>query len=484
MAGRFEALNRLWETVRQSNHDFRATTDIFPILDPESVSRTLELVERGTRNGAENLPAKTAKALDDVEQRIVATVEEEKKKSHQILEDEMGRYSERLQGLDFAGQFLLIRKSNAVTLSDFTADVSTGEDELHGLRRDLIALEYEAAKFKKKHKLDRTAKVTSGASWFFRIALLGFLIAFEMILNGNFLAEGSEQGWVGGTLEAFIFASLNIGWAVLMAFITVRFLVHRFLVSKVFGVCLLGTYGTIAGAINLGLAHFRETAAVNWDAAQTEVVQRMINDTFGLTEMKSWVLLGLGLIFSFVAFLDAASMSDPYHGFANLQRRVNAARERYIARKQELIDLLRDTRDDHNKKVEGIVRDLSDRRQEAQAIIAGRTRLAALFAEHQNLLERTANSLLTVYREANRKARTTPEPKYFLTPYKMERLNAVHQFTVEFNDNEVAHSIKEAQSSLSDQMDRIGAAFGEAVARYHNLDTIISEGGHVPAQAA
>ncbi|MGR9471041.1 hypothetical protein [Rhizobium leguminosarum] len=93
MAGRFEALNRLWETVRQSNHDFRATTDIFPILDPESVSRTLELVERGTRNGAENLPAKTAKALDDVEQRIVATVEEEKKKSHQILEDEMGRYS-------------------------------------------------------------------------------------------------------------------------------------------------------------------------------------------------------------------------------------------------------------------------------------------------------------------------------------------------------------------------------------------------------
>src|SRR4051794_26647864 len=133
MAGRFEALNRLWETVRHSNHDFRATIDIFPILDPESVNRTLELVERGTRNGAENLPAKTAKALDDVEQRIVSTVEKKKKKSHQILEDEMGRFSERLQGLDFAGQFLLIRKSNAETLSAFTADVSTGEDELHGL---------------------------------------------------------------------------------------------------------------------------------------------------------------------------------------------------------------------------------------------------------------------------------------------------------------------------------------------------------------
>lgn len=484
MAGRFEALNRLWQTVRESNHDFRATTDIFPILDPESVSRTLELAERGSKNGAENLPSKTAKSLDEVEQRIIATVEEEKKKSHQSLEDEMQRYSERLRGLDFAGQFLLIRKSNAVTLSDFKADVSTGRDELHGLRRKLVTLENEATKFKKKHKLERAAKVTSGASWFFRIAFLVFLVAVEMLLNGNFLAEGSEQGWVGGTLEALIFASLNIGWAVLIAFISVRFLVHRFLISKVLGVGLLGLYGLLAGVINLGLAHFRETAAVNWDAAQTEVVQRMINDTFGLTEMKSWVLLGLGLLFSFCAFLDAASMSDPYHGFSDVQQRLDKARERYIARKEELISLLRDTRDDHNTKVEEIVHDLSDRRQEAQAIIGSRTRLAALFAEHQNLLERTANSLLTTYREANRKARTTPEPKYFLTPYKMERLNAVHQFTVEFNDDELAQNIKEAQSSLSEQMDRIGAAFEEAVALYTNLDSIISEEGHVPAQAA
>lgn len=484
MAGRFEALNRLWETVRQSNHDFRATTDTFPILDPESVSRTLELAERGSQNGADNLPDKTAKAIDDVEQRVVATVEEEKKKSHQVLEDEMQRYSERLRGLDFAGQFLMIRKSNAVTLSDFKADVSTGLDELHVLRRKLVGLENEVTKFKKRHKLDRTARVTSGPSWFLRIAFLAFLIAVEMIINGNFLAEGSEKGLVGGTLEAFIFASLNIGWAVLLAFITVRFLVHRLFVTRVLGYCLIGFYGFIAGVINFGVAHFRETAAVNWDAAQAEVVQRMLNSPFGLTEMKSWVLLGLGLMFSVGAFIDAASMSDPYHGFSDVQKRLDKAQDGYIGRKQDLINLLRETRDDHNSKVEDIVRDLSDRRQEAQAIIGSRTRLAALFVEHQNLLERIANSLLTTYREANRKARTTPEPKYFLTPYKMERINAVHQFNSEFNDNELAESIKEAQASLSAQMDKIGGAFEEAVELYRNLDNIISEEGHVPEQAA
>lgn len=484
MAGRFEALNRLWETVRESSHDFRATTDIFPILDVESVSRTLELVERGTRSGTENLPVKTAKALDEVEQRIIATVEEEKKKSHQILEDEMERYGERLQGLDFESQFFLIGKSNAETLSDFKADVSNGADELNGLRSKLVVAEAEMADFKKKHKLARAARVTSGASWFFRIALLVFLIAAEMLLNGKFLGEGSEQGWVGGIMEALIFAGLNIGWAVLMGLISVRFLVHRFFIARVLGVGLMGGYAVIAGAINLGLAHFRETAIANWDAAQTEVVQRMVNDTFGLTEMKSWVLLGLGLMFSLIAFLDACSMSDPYHGFSGVQERLDKAHNRYIARKQALIDQLRDTRNDHNRKVEDVVRDLSDRRQEAQAIIASRTRLAALFIEHQNLLERTANSLLAIYREANRKARTTPEPKYFLTPYKMERLNPIHQFNVEFNDKELAQRIQGAQADLNAQMQKIGAAFEAAVDEYRMIDSIIPEGGNVPAQAA
>ncbi|MGO7175378.1 hypothetical protein ACCS91_36795 [Rhizobium ruizarguesonis] len=483
MAG-FDALNRLWETVRQSNHDFRATTDIFPILDPEKVSRTLEIVERGSKNGEENLPVKTAKSLDEVEQRIVATVEEEKKKSHQNFEDEMQRYSERLRGLDFQGQFTMIRKANAVTLSDYKAEATIAEDELNTLRTKLIPLENELTKFKKKHKLERTARVTSGASWFFRIAFLVFLIAVEMLLNGKFLAKGSESGFVGGVLEALIFAALNVGFAVFFGLTSVRFLAYRSFFSKILGVLLLAGYVVVAAAINLGVAHFRETAASNWDAAQTQVVQRMINNTFGLAEMESWVLLGLGLLFSIGAFLDAAFMGDPYLGFASIQKRIDDAREAYIDKKSTLIGNLRDARDEHNRKVEEIVRDLSERRQEAQAIVTGRGRLIALFAEHQNLLERTCNSLLTTYREANRKSRTTPEPKYFTSPYAMERITAVDQFGADFNDGEIAQSIKDAQASLSDQMDRIGTAFEETVALYRKLDNMITEEAHVPAQAA
>ncbi|EJC75760.1 hypothetical protein Rleg10DRAFT_5599 [Rhizobium leguminosarum bv. trifolii WSM2012] len=484
MAGRFEALNRLWQTVRESNHDFRATTDIFPILDPEKVARTLEIVERGSKNGEKNLPAETAMSLDDVEQRIVATVEEEKKKSHHNFEDEMQRYSERLRGLDFQGQFTMIRKANSVTLSDYKAEASLGEDELHVARQKLIPLENEFTKFKKKHKLERTARVTSGASLFFRVAFLVFLVAFEMLLNGKFLAQGSESGFVGGVLMALIFAAVNVGVAVFFGLTSIRFLAHKSFLSKIFGVVLLAAYGVMAVFINFGVAHFRESAASNWDAAQTEVVRQMVNNTFGLTEMESWVLLVLGFLFSIGAFLDAAFLGDPYLGFASLQKRIDHARDEYIEKKATLIENLRERRDEHNNKVEDIVRDLSDRRQEAQAIVSARSRLIALFAEHQNLLERTCNSLLTTYREANRKSRTTPEPKYFRMPYTMERISGVDQFGADFNDSEIAQSIKEAQASLSEQMDRIGAAFEENLALYRKLDNMITEEVHVPAAAA
>ncbi|WEX74145.1 hypothetical protein PYH37_001530 [Sinorhizobium numidicum] len=484
MAARFEALNRLWESIRESNHDFRASTDIFPILDVEKISRSLELHERGTENGAANRPVKSARALDDVEQRIVAKVEEEKKTSYQLLEDQFHTFSDRLRNLDFEGQFGLIRQANASSLSDFKAEVASGVDELHGLRRDLKIAEDELSSFKQKHSLDRAAKVTSSAAWGFKVSLLVLLLFLETALNGNFLARGSEQGLVGGITEAFTFAFLNIGSAVLLAFFCVRYLVHRGFFPKFLGLLGLVAYCAIAIGINLALAHYREASATTLSLAGTEVMRRLSESPLTLSELNSWMLFGVGLMFSAIAFVDGCLLTDPYPGFAGVQKRLHIARQRYIDRKQDLIDDLRDIRDDHNEKVEQIIRDLSMRRQEALAIISHRSRGAELFIQHQNQLERAANSLLTIYREANRQARTEPEPKYFSAPYEMDRLNPSQHVFEEWNDRELAQRIQTAQAELSVQVKRIGAEFETAIDRYHQLDNLFPEGINGQAQAA
>lgn len=484
MAARFEALNRLWESVRETNHDFRANTDIFPTFDVGKVSRTLELQERGTENGGANRPAKAARALDEVEQRIIAKVEEEKKTSYQLLEDQFHTFSDRLHNLDFESQFGMIRQANATSVSDFKAEAEGGVDQLHGLRRDLTVAEDEMVKFKQKHGLDRAAKVTSGAMWSLKVSLIVFLLLLETVLNGTFLAKGSEQGLLGGVTEAFTFAVLNIGSALLLAYFCVRFLVHRSLFLKVVGSAGLIAYLGIAVFINLALAHYREAAATILTGASKEVMAKLVASPLGLVDLSSWTLFGLGLLFSVVAFIDGCLMTDPYPGFAGVQKRLNAARANYVDRRAELIEDLRDVRDQHNEKVEVIIRELSARRLEARAIIQHRARCIDLFMEHQNQLERAANQLLTIYRETNRAARKEPEPKYFATSYKMDRLKPVHQFAEEWNDEELAERIKTATAQLSEQMLKIAAEFESAIDRYRQLDNLFPEGVNGQAQAA
>lgn len=472
VAPRFEALNRLWETVRESNHDFRSTTDVFPIFEVEKVSRSLELMERGTESGAANQPPKSARALDDTEQRIVAKVEAEKKVSYQTLEDRFAHFSDRLKSLDFQGQFSLIRSANASSLSDFKAEAVRGEDELHILRDDMLVAENQLVKFKQKHNLERAAKLTSPEMLAFKVSVIVFLVLVETLMNGTFLGEGSSQGLIGGIVEAVVFAVVNIGYALVLGLSCSKLLAHRSVALKLGGYLTFAVYVVVAVGINLALAHYREIAEVSFEGAGTAVLERLQKNPAGLTDLKSWLLFGLGLLFSIVAFADACMMTDPYPGFASTEKQRNVKRVRYRSRKDQLIENLTDIRNEHNTKVNDIIRELSNRRQDFQATIAHRARLISLFNEHQNQLEQAANSLLTIYREANRKSRTTAEPKYFTTTYKMERLNAVPYVHEEWNDQELAAEINKHQQELTEQVKRVGEAYSVAIDRYHQLDTI------------
>ncbi|UVC08963.1 hypothetical protein IHQ71_28265 [Rhizobium sp. TH2] len=486
MAKRFQALNDLWQTVREASHDFRASTDIFPSFNVQQTAKTLELQAHGVKNGTENRPTKAARGLDEVEQRIVSQVEDEKKTSYQTLVDQFNLFSDRIRSLDFEGQFSMIRQVNASTFSEFKAAASEGVDQLHGLRRDLTEAEDEMDAFKKRHKLERAAKVSSGAHTGFKVSLIVFLLLLETVLNGSFLAKGSEQGILGGVTEAVTFAVINIGSALLLAFWCVRWLLHRNYFLKFLGLIGLLTYIGIAVFSNLALAHYREVSAVVVEGASQAALAALWANPVGLKDLSSWTLFGMGLIASLIAFIDGCLLTDPYPGYSGVQSRLDRRRSLYVTRRSDLINELRDVRDDHNEKVEEIIRDLNERRAEGRAIIHHRALCVDLFKEHQNQLERALNALLTIYRDANRAARTEEEPRTFSTPYKMDRIAPLKGLPDEWNDAELSKKIDVAQNELTEQIKQIRAEFELAIERYHQLDNLFPEGtnGQTQAQTA
>src|SRR5690606_22588292 len=134
--------------------------------------------------------------------------------------------------------------------------------------------------------------------------------------------------------------------ALIAAIFGVRLLCHKFFGFKLIGLFSLILYFGLAGVLNLALAHFREASGTLLTGAGAEVIRRLQDVPFGLAELNSWILFGIGVLFSAIAFIDGLLLTDPYLGYAGVEKRLQMKRKEYVTRKQDLIADLRDIRDE------------------------------------------------------------------------------------------------------------------------------------------
>jgi hypothetical protein len=478
------ALARLVNGLKREPHDFRPSLEIFPALNVEKIAEDMALAKLGSERGGREEPAADSSSADEVETRIVEYVEGEKNAAHGVLLDELRTYKERLTGLDFEGRFATIRQAAPSAVSEFRAEAAQGRDELHSLRRHLRDLELERDEFLRRHRLKRTARSATGGSLTLKVGVLLALFVFEVFLNGFFLAKGSELGYVGGAVEAFTFALLNVGVSFLIGAVGVRELNHRNYFRKLLGLISLIAYMAFAIALNLALAHYREAAGSLASDAGREVLVRLRTTPLAIADLKSWLFFGLGLLCSLIAFADAFLIFDPYPGYGGLEKRRASAHDAYIKRKNDLIEQLLAIRDDAISILEEANRDLSVRRAEHDAILDGRARLVRLFAAHQSHLDRAANALMAVYHEANKRSRKTPPPSRFSTPYVLEKFAIESESREGSARDDLRRSIAESQSILVDQVRAIHAEFERAFATYREIDQLVEEKTVVRADAS
>ncbi|MGO7847599.1 DUF4064 domain-containing protein [Rhizobium ruizarguesonis] len=476
MAKRFESLNKLYESIRESSHDFRITTAPFQQFDAEQLERTLELEEKGRTNGSANLPAPASKEPDEVEKTIIERVVSERDEAYRALEDRLEDYSTRIRNFDFDGHFSHVRMTNNSSVDDFRASVASGRNDLHALRKLLRDADVELADFRERNGLQkRVAQMKTSGFTVLKWMVIVVLLLLETVLNGVFLAEGSDQGLLGGYTLAFAFAFGNVALTVINGLFVIPKFVHRSIWWKVVGFLGILLWIFTAVGINFVLAHYREVSQFTPENMGSAVMDHIVTATFAFTSINSWILFVSGLIFSLIALVDTLLIRDPYPGYAGTYQRFLDRQDDYIETMSVLIEDLKKTRDEHNSKVEDIIRALSNRRKDSASAIDARSRMIKLFAEHQIHLETVARRLLGTYREANRKTRTAPEPARFSAQFKLERRKADVDKSSDWSDKELADRINAAQAELIEQMSRISTEFDNAVTSYRELDNLFPE---------
>ena len=97
----------------------------------------------------------------------------------------------------------------------------------------------------------------------------------EIVLNGFLLSKGSALGIVGGILEAFIFAVLNVGVALIFATFLVPLVNHRSIFVKMVGIVFVLAFLGWTFGLNLSLAHYREVTGTLISGADGEILWRI-----------------------------------------------------------------------------------------------------------------------------------------------------------------------------------------------------------------
>lgn len=473
------ALGRLVRGLRREPQAFAARPDVFAPPDPQALAEELKVERLARQRGAANEPPTDGSGPDEVEARIADRLETARRAAYGDLADQLRIADERLANLDFEGRFAEIRQAAPAALSEFRAEAATGRDELNSLRRKLREHEDAKEAFKRRHRLDRPPHPPTPGTQALKYGLVAVLLVVETVINGSFLAKGSDLGLLGGVTEAFSFSLLNVVGSFLFGRLGHPELVHRNLLRKLIGLASLAAWVAFALALNLALAHYREVSGGLLADGGGAVIERLRTDPAGLTDLKSWLFFGIGALFSAVAYIDGFATVDPYPGFGDVQRRLDAAHTAYIERKQDLIDRLLDVRDTYIETLEDANRDLSVRRSEYDQILVTRARLVRQFDQHQARLAQIHALLVQSYRDFNRRSRSTPSPARFAEPPSFPPLDLSHEVPDTTEDAAAVRArVAEAQKLLVDEVAAIHREFDTAVAGYHQIDDVVREERH------
>jgi hypothetical protein len=384
-------------------------------------------------------------------------------------------YRDRLGDFELDTKVAQIRAVGEVGAAELKGETEQSLDRLNIARNEMLAAEEHLRAFRTLHDLDYPAYFPkSGADTAWRWAILVLLLIAEMLMNGIFFARGNDFGLVGGWGTAGFFAFFNIA----LAFFAGRYAstaVHRREpLYRLFGWSGLAVYGIGAAFLNLTIAHYRSASEADSADPGVKALENLAQGLFHGLDMMSMALLGLGLVFSIIALIDARKMGDAYLGYERPARLFEDRRQYYEDDRRDAVDSLTGIYRKTVEEMKETQNDLGRRRGEGAAIHEAILRVVKSYEAKLRELERAGNRLLSIYREANREARSSPAPAYFSRPWTLPRVEYSEVRGPRYTEAELSRIIDEAKAELDAQMTRLNGLFESAMQRLKSLDSLDS----------
>jgi hypothetical protein len=460
--------------VQEPPHHYRASLQTFPDLDQRVIAKQLEL-QKCAEQASQAIESRTSGNLDVTEHRILSYMQDEQRRSRDLLAEELATADERLSALDFDGRFALIRNTVPQVLSEFRTEAVAGRDELFRLQRSLKEVELEREAFKRENYLVREARLQSNSSKILKGGILAIIAVMEIGINSVYLAKGNDLGLIGGATQAIVFALFNILFSFLIAAVGVRQLNHVRISRKIIGILSLAVFCLVIVALNISLGHYREISSSVVDDGGLDVLRRLKEAPFDLADFQSWVFVGIGILFAVIAFADAFLIFDPYPGYAAIQKRVNEAHQKFIMARDDRVDDLREIRNEAVSGMEKAHSDLTRRRTEFDSILLTKIRIVRSFDAHQPHIQQVLDALIAEYRAYLVELTPTKTIAFAPSPTVIKSAHLADEDSAQ-ERGRIRKRVEEAQVLLSSQISEIHKVFEEAAISYQSIEDLVTSG--------
>jgi hypothetical protein len=277
-------------------------------------------------------------------------------------------------------------------------------------------------------------------------------------------------GLLGGSLVALVIAVVNVGFSMILGWFG-RWVVHRGAFQTVIGLLVIILWISFAAGFNLSVGHFRDVAdGREWNDAAIAALGNLQASPVHLQSIESWLLVGFGMLISFISFLKGFHLDDPYPGYGRVVRRLQAARQDYADEVEAAHDELLEKRDAAKENLEDAGTVARDEINEAVDVGYASQGLAGQRDVFLGHCEDVANRLLTIYREANVTARTTPAPAHFARAHRFAEGKDRHAEAD--RQDRARDAVRRIETAVEKAVQDIFAAFDTSIGSHASVDEI------------
>jgi len=465
----------LLQAVFRPKHDYLPGTEVLPEIDLHRLKSELALAAKGEEDGGRDFPRAADDALTETEIRIQTKFKQLRQEAISRTQQAAEVYESRMRAQAVAADEARLRAMPGEAKIDLSAQATTEIDFLSRQRVEVRRRDQDFREFKSQQKIKRAPKPP--ISKVLAAGITGIAVAVELMFNAYLFQVGNELGYLGAVFEALMVPILNVTATFLIVMYGVRQINRRELYRKIIGwvtlfFWLFGMFG-----FNLLVAHYRDAlGTMITGEAGVFALDHFLRAPLGLIGINSWAILLIGVMVSVVVFLEAWRWDDPIPGYGDVERaRVNAVDEFNTKRETALKDL-KEIVERHKQDMTEARRNIDLAAKEAGDISQRHDHLRNDLVSYFSYLELCAAECIAAYREANVKARKTPEPAHFATPiWQADPYDLPPIFVPDVLTTGGEKARRRVKDDLEAGLLDLNKSHADEIARINSLSELVSE---------